>query len=68
MSPWILGDCGVKQLMCNILVKFLMCHHLNHALNVGSKSTRLLRVYDNVLYIVHHVVKHIKLLMLHENI
>jgi hypothetical protein len=44
MSPWILRNCGVKRLMCNILVEFLMCQNFNHALNVGSKSTGSLRV------------------------
>jgi hypothetical protein len=68
MSPWILGNCGAKRLMCNVLVKFLMSHHLNHALNVGSKSTRSLRVYGNVPYLIHDVVKHIKPFMLHESI
>jgi hypothetical protein len=40
VSPWILGNGRAQWLMCNILVKFLMCHNLNHTLNVGSKSTR----------------------------
>jgi hypothetical protein len=48
MSPWILGNCRAKWLMCKILVKFLMWHDLNHMLIVGSKFTRSLRVYDNV--------------------
>jgi hypothetical protein len=66
MSPWILWNSGAKWLMSNILIKSLMSHHLNHALNVGCKSTRSLRVYSNVPYLIHDVVKHIKLLMLHE--
>jgi hypothetical protein len=41
MSPLILWNCRAKRLMCNIIVKFLMCHHLNHALNVGSKATKI---------------------------
>jgi hypothetical protein len=39
MSPWILGHCGAKRLMCDILIELLMCHHLNHALNIRCKST-----------------------------
>jgi hypothetical protein len=68
VSPWILGNNGAKWLMCDILVKSLMCHHLSHALNVGSKSTRSLRVGGNVSYLIHDVLKYIKLLMLHERI
>jgi hypothetical protein len=68
MNPWILGSSGVKRLMCDILVELLMCHHLNHALNIGSKSTRSLRVGGNVSYLIHYVLKHIKPLMLHESI
>jgi hypothetical protein len=68
ISPWILRNYGAKRLMCNILAKFLICHNLNHVLNVGSKSTRSLRVDGNVLYLIHDVVKHIKPLMLHEHI
>jgi hypothetical protein len=45
-----------------------MHHNLNHALNVGSKSTRSLRVDGNIPYLIHDVVKHIKPLMLHERI
>jgi hypothetical protein len=44
MSPWILGNCGAKRLMSDILVELLIGHHLKHVLNVGSKSTRSLRV------------------------
>jgi hypothetical protein len=40
VSPWILGHYGEKGLMSDILVELLMCHHLDHALNVGCKSTR----------------------------
>jgi hypothetical protein len=29
----------VKWLMCYILIEFLPGHHLNHLLNIGSKST-----------------------------
>jgi hypothetical protein len=66
MHLWILVNCGAKRLMCSILVKFLMSHNLNHALNVGSKSTRSQRVDGYVPYLIHHVIKHIKSLMLHE--
>jgi hypothetical protein len=68
MSPWILGNCEAKRLMCDILVELLMGHHLNHILNVGSKSTRSLRVGGYVPNLIHDVLKHIKLLMLHERI
>jgi hypothetical protein len=63
LDPWELWDEAAHE-----QVKFLMCHHLNHALNIGSKSTRSLRVYGNVPYLIHDVVKHIKPLMLHESI
>jgi hypothetical protein len=68
MGPWILGNGWMKCLMCSILVELLMCHHLNHALNIGSKSTRSLRIGGNVPYLIHYVVEYIKLLMLHERI
>jgi hypothetical protein len=68
MSYWILQNCRAKQLMCNILIELLKCHHLNHALNIWSKSTRYLWVDDNVPYLIHDVVKHIKPLMLYESI
>jgi hypothetical protein len=66
VSPQILGHCGVKRVMCVILVELLMRHHLNHTLNVGSKSTRSQRVGGSVPYLIHDVFKHIKPLMLHE--
>jgi hypothetical protein len=68
VSPWILGHCGAKRLMCYILVKLLMCHHLNHAMNVGSKSTRSQWVGGNVSYLIHYVLKHIKPYRLRESI
>jgi hypothetical protein len=66
MSPWILGNCWTKRLMFNIIVELLMCHHLDHVLNIRSKSARSLRVGGNAPYLIHYVIKHIKLLMLHE--
>jgi hypothetical protein len=68
MSLFILVNYGAKRLMRSILVKFLMSHNLNHALNVGSKSTRSQRVDGYVSYLVHDVIKHIKPLMLHERV
>jgi hypothetical protein len=68
MSLFILVNYGAKRLMCSILVKFLMSHNLNHALNVGSKSTRSQRVDGYVSYLIHDVIKHIKPLMLHERV
>jgi hypothetical protein len=34
MSPQILRHCGTEWLMLDILVELLMCHHLNHELNI----------------------------------
>jgi hypothetical protein len=59
------ANCRAKWLMCNFYIELLMCHHLNHSLNILSKSTRSLRVDGNVPYLIHDVVKHIKLLILH---
>jgi hypothetical protein len=66
MSSWILGHYGVKWVMCDILIELLMCHHLNHVLNIGCKSTQYERVGGNVLNLIHDVLKHIKSLMLNE--
>jgi hypothetical protein len=68
MSSWILGNCWMKRLICSILVELLMDHHLNHALNIRSKSARSLRVGGIVPYLIHYVVEHIKPLMLHEQL
>jgi hypothetical protein len=65
---WTLQNCRAKRLMCCILVEPLMCHHPNHAHNVRSKSTRSLGVGSNVPYLINHVVKSIKALILHYSI
>jgi hypothetical protein len=39
MSPGILGHCGVKRLMCYILIELLTSRHLNHVLKIWCKST-----------------------------
>jgi hypothetical protein len=52
--------------MCNILIKSLMCHNLNHALNVWSKYTRPQRVDGDVSNHIDYVVERIKLIVLHE--
>jgi hypothetical protein len=38
-SPWILGHCRAKRVIMHILVELLLCHRLNHELNVWSKAT-----------------------------
>jgi hypothetical protein len=68
MSPWILEHCVAKRVMPHILVEFLICHHLNHVLNIGSKSTRSERVGGVVQNLINDVLKHIKSHMLHESI
>jgi hypothetical protein len=67
-SPWILGHCRVKRVMTHILVELLLCHKLNHKLNVWSKSTGSERVGGYVLYLIHNVLKDIKVHRLHESI
>jgi hypothetical protein len=66
MSPGILGYCGAKRVMPHILLELLMCHHLNHVLNIGCKSTQSELVGGNVPNLIYNVLKHIKPLMLHE--
>jgi hypothetical protein len=65
MARWTLRNYRMKWLMCCILVEPLMCHHLNHAHNVRSKSIRSLRVDSNVPNLIYDVVKGTKLLILH---
>jgi hypothetical protein len=66
MTSWILQNCRAKQLMCYILIEPLMGHHLDHAHDIQSKSTRSLRVDGNVPYLINNVVKHIEPLKLHD--
>jgi hypothetical protein len=54
--------------MYHILIELLMSHHLDHAHNIRSKSTRSLRVDSNVPYLINDVVKGIKVLILHDSI
>jgi hypothetical protein len=68
MSHRILRHCGAKWLMLDILVELLMCHHLNHELNVWSKSTRSRMVCGNVSYLIHNVLKNIKACGIHYSI
>jgi hypothetical protein len=68
MASWILGNYRAERLMFNILIEPLMCHHLHHAHDLRSKSTRSQWVNGNVPYFIHDVVKLIKPLMLHESI
>jgi hypothetical protein len=63
-----LGTVGRKRLMCHILIEPLMCHHLDHAHNLRSESTRSLRVDSNVPYLINDVVEGIKVLILHDSI
>jgi hypothetical protein len=65
-TTWTLQNCRAKRLMCYILIEPLMGHCLNHAHDIQSKSTRSLRVDDNVPYLINNVVKHIEALKLHE--
>jgi hypothetical protein len=43
-NPWILGHYRVKRVMMDILVELLLCHRLNHELNVWNKATGSERV------------------------
>jgi hypothetical protein len=68
MSARILGHSGMKRHMLDILVELLMCHHLNHILNVWTKSTRSRRVGGDVPNLINNVLKNIKAHGLHESI
>jgi hypothetical protein len=63
-----LGKSRAKRLMCNILVQHLMSHHLNHAHDEGSESTRSERVDGDVPNLINYVVKDIKVLILHDGV
>jgi hypothetical protein len=67
-SPWILGHYRVKRVMTHIPVELCMRHRLNHKLNVWSKATGSERVVGYVSYLVHNVLKYIKMHRLHESI
>jgi hypothetical protein len=65
ISPRILGLGGTKRHMLDIL-ELLMCHHLNHILNVWTKSTRSRRVGGDVPNLINNILKNIKAHGLHE--
>jgi hypothetical protein len=65
---WTLQNYRAKGLRCRILIEPLMCHHLDHAYNIRSESTRSLRDDNNVLYLINDVVKDNKVLILHDSI
>jgi hypothetical protein len=67
-SPWILGHCRMKRVMMHILVELLICHILNHELNVWRKATGSERVSDYVSYLIHNVLEDIEVHRLHESI
>jgi hypothetical protein len=67
-SPWILGHYRVKRVMTHILVVLLLCHRLNHKLNVWSKATGSERVGGYVPYLIHNVLEDVKVHRLHESI
>jgi hypothetical protein len=60
MSPRILRHYGAKWLMCYILVELIPGHHLNHVLNIGSKSTWSQWLGGDVLNLIHNVLKNIE--------
>jgi hypothetical protein len=68
MSPQILGHGVMRRHMLDILVELLMCHHLNHILNVRIKSTRSHRVGGNVPNLINNILKNIKAYGFHESI
>jgi hypothetical protein len=68
ISHWILGQCRTKRVMTHILVELLMCHILNHELDIWSKATEYERVGGYVLYLINNVLKDIKTHRLHESI
>jgi hypothetical protein len=68
MSPQILRQCGAKRLILWILVELLLGHHLNHVLDVWSKSTRSQQVGCDVLDLIHDVLKDVEVHELHGSI
>jgi hypothetical protein len=67
-SSWILGHCRMKRVMTHILVELLLCHRLNHELNVWSKATGSERVGGYILYLIHNVLKDVEAHRLLESI
>jgi hypothetical protein len=54
--------------MKHILVELLMCHILNHELNVWSKATGSERVGGSISYLIHNVLEDIEVHQLRESI
>jgi hypothetical protein len=67
-SPWIHGHCRAKRVMTHILVELLLCHRLNHKLNVWSKATGSERVGGYVPYLIHNILEDVEAHQLHESI
>jgi hypothetical protein len=67
-SPSIFVQCRAKRVMTHILVELLLCHKLNHELNVWSKATGSERVGGYVPYLIHNVLEDVKAHRLHKSI
>jgi hypothetical protein len=67
-STWILGHYKAKRVMMHILVELLMCHRLNHKLNVWSKDTGSERIGGYDPYLIHNILEDVKVHRLHESI
>jgi hypothetical protein len=65
---WSLGNSRAKRLMCHILIESFMSHCLDHAHDIGSKSTRLEKVDGYASNFIQYIVKDIKMIILHEGI
>jgi hypothetical protein len=68
ISPWILRHCRAKRVMTHILIELLLRHRLNHELNVWCKAIGSKRVGGYVSYLIHNVLKDVKVHRLHESI
>jgi hypothetical protein len=69
MSPnRYLGKSRMKRLMGDILHKVLVGHRLDHTHDVGRKYIRSERVDRDVPYLIHDVVKSVKILILHDGV
>jgi hypothetical protein len=67
-TGWSLGNSRAKRLMCHILIESFMSHCLDHAHDIGSKSTRLEKVDGYASNFIQYIVKDIKMIILHEGI
>jgi hypothetical protein len=61
-----LGTAGRR--VTSILIELLLCHHLNHVLDVWSKDIGSQWVGGNVSYLIHNILKDIKVHGLDESI